>query len=246
MTSINKLDLLSNEPIQFQNRLQIYKPTLAQIVKMGYENFSRASKILTLTDTQIQDQLESQGIFNQTYSPLSYLLLISKNALFFLEVQLAFTTYIQKPVILNFEKNFIEIPFEKEDSFILDEANFPDFQHILNLILGNTQEIEREIISENEKMKRKFLEKRKMLQRAKEKERLRDSGKEKGLDLADMVSAVCTYGVGYNYTNVWDLTIYQLHEQFVRCQKKDKFEHDYQALLQGADKKKVHIKDWIK
>ena len=97
-------------------------------------------------------------------------------------------------------------------------------------------------------MKKKFLEKRKKLKEAKEKQRLKAKERNKGneIGIPDMISSLCIYNVGYNLTNVWDLTIYQLYNQFQKCQRKDDYDKNYQALLAGADKTKIKIKSWIK
>lgn len=90
----------------------------------------------------------------------------------------------------------------------MTEENYGDFQNVIRRILMIEKTDEREIITDDERMKRKFMEKRRLLQKAKEKERAKSQDDKNSISIADMVSAVCAYGMGYNLTNIWDLTIY--------------------------------------
>ena len=84
------------------------------------------------------------------------------------------------------------------------------------------EEEDDEIITDDLEMKKKFEEARKKLKLAKAKAR------------------------GYTLFNVWDLTIYQLYDQFKRLQLKEDYETGTQMLLAGVDSKKVDLQYWIK
>ena len=70
--------------------------------------------------------------------------------------------------------------------------------------------------------------------------------RDKGISFSDIVSSLCAYGIGYTLFNIWDLTIYQLYDQFKRCQMKEDYETGTQMLLAGVDSKKVDLQYWMK
>lgn len=250
MNKINKGILLSPFPIIFEG-LPIYKPTLKEIYySIGFENYHRATNLLTITDIEIEKYYKSIDQPIEELEPFLWLLNAAKSSeVFLLELSFAFFTYLKKQVVIK-DDNFCFFDEETGASFFLTRNNFSNFQKIIRQINGDDDfdEDEREIITDNLRMKKKFLEKRKKLKEAKEKQRLKAKEQNKGneIGIPDMISSLCIYNVGYNLTNVWDLTIYQLYNQFQKCQRKDDYDKNYQALLAGADKTKIKMKSWIK
>lgn len=245
MAKIDTFTLLSPDPINFYS-LKIYKPTLSDISKMGYGNFKRVSNLLMLNDIQISSYYEKQGIKNGELEPFLFLLQNSaSDKTFFLEIQLAFFTYFKKQVLITKSGFFVDN--DKKEKICISRDRFNEFQNIIRQINMNYDEDdEREIITDNLKMKQKFMEKRKLLRKTKEREKQRDQDNGKTLTLGQIISGLCTYDSGYNMTNVWNLTIYQLYDQFYRCQKREKYQNDYKALLAGADNNKIKLSYWIK
>lgn len=239
----NNLLFLSGKPINFQGHFQIYQPSLSEISEIGIQNFYRSVKILTLTETQIEEIISETKI-PAPLDPLKYILTQIQNPIIFLELQLAFLSFIKKPIKL--VQDSFGVTIDEQNDFIFTSSSFKEFQSIIRTVVGIEQEEELEINTDDEAMRKKFLEKRRLLKKAKEKQQKKKTVTGKGLSLEDEIMAVCTYNSGYTLDNIWNLTLYQLHLQFKQCQKKDRFEHDYQALLSGADKKKIHLTDWIK
>lgn len=62
------------------------------------------------------------------------------------------------------------------------------------------------------------------------------------LSLNDIISSLAAKHPNLNLFNIWDLTIYQLYDQFKRIQLIDDYDFSIQANLHGADIKK--IKHW--
>ena len=246
MDNYSKLELLSPDPLDF-NGLLIYKPTLKEIRELGYSQYNRATSILTMSILDIAKFYEQQRIGGDVPSPLSFLISSAiSNPINFLEVQLAFFTYLKRPVEIS--ENFISVKDgTKDGDFILDENNFNDFQETL-LLINKMDDVEEErvINSPNERLKQKFIKARLKLREAKRLQREKDAQKGNGITLPDIISSLCVYGIGYDIFNVWDLTIYQIYEIFEKVQAKDEYEHNYSALLAGADSKKIKLKNWMK
>lgn len=246
MAKYNKLDLLSNEPLDFYG-LKIYKLTLKEISQIGFNNYNRYTSLLTMSILDIAKFLEEQKIGGDVPSPLYFLIdSATSSQINFFETQLAFFTYLKKPIEIS-NQTIIVKDGTPEGDFILNENNFNEFQEAL-LMINKIYDIEeeREINSPNEVLKQKFIKARLKLREAKRRQREKDSQKGDGITLPDIISALCAYGIGYTMFNVWDLTIYQLYEQFERISAKEEYEHNYSALLAGADSKKIKLKNWMK
>ena len=81
----NNLVFLSGKPINFQGRFQIYQPSLSEISEIGIQNFYRSVKILTLTETQIEEIISETKI-PAPLDPLKYILTQIQNPIIFLEL----------------------------------------------------------------------------------------------------------------------------------------------------------------
>jgi hypothetical protein len=79
----------------------------------------------------------------------------------------------------------------------------------------------------------KIRESREIIREAK-----RNSGEDGGLSMFDIISAVSTRSNCLNKITVWDLTLYQLFDEFKRLQSVDQYETGILAMLQIGDKAK--------
>ena len=246
MAEYTKAQLMSSEPINFHGLL-IYKPTLKEISEIGFANYNRYTAQLTLSIFDIAKFLEEQKIGGNVPTPLHFIIDVwANNPIQFLELQLAFFTYIRKPIEISGD-TIVVIGDSPDKNFILNESNFNEFQEtILAINKMFDVEDEREINSPNEAMRQKFLKARMKLREAKKRAKEKDSQKGDGITLPDIISSLCAFGIGYTMFNVWDLTIYQLYDQFEKASSKDEYDKNYQAILAGADPKKIKLKNWMK
>ena len=245
MANYSKSDLLSKAPLDFHG-LTIYKPTLNEIQQIGFDNYNRYTARITLSILDIAKFLEEQRIGGDVPSPLHFTIdTCNGNPIAFLELQIAFFTYLRKPIEISGD-TIVIIDEQPDKNFVLDESNFNEFQEVI-LMINKMYDVEeeREIISPNEKLKQKFIKARLKLREAKKREREKNSQKGDGITLPDIISSLCAYGIGYTMLNVWDLTIYQLYDQFEKVTGKDRYDKDYAAILAGADAKKIKLKNWM-
>lgn len=67
------------------------------------------------------------------------------------------------------------------------------------------------------------------------------------LEIGNIISAVCTRHHSINYTNVWDLTVYQLWDTFHRLQAENAYEINKTMVSVWGDKeKKFDFNSWFK
>ena len=256
---IDRTSILAGNPVDF-GLLTIYQPSLKDINKIGYDQFARITNLLTISESDLLLLYNKEHIENGETNPILWLYdNCLKNPTFFLELQIGFLTYIKEEVFLDTDNKGFKFLVDGEkvlpggkviktqQFFSLTTKNFSEFQSIVRL-LNMSEEEDDEIITDDLEMKRKFEEARKKLKLAKAKARAEQAAKHRGkeITLPDIVSSLCAYGVGYTLFNVWDLTIYQLYDQFKRLQLKENYETGTQMLLAGVDSKKVDLQYWIK
>lgn len=76
---------------------------------------------------------------------------------------------------------------------------------------------------------------------------VRTAKKNDDLEIGNIISAVCTRHHSINYTNVWDLTVYQLWDTFHRLQAENAYEINKTMVSVWGDKeKKFDFNSWFK
>lgn len=258
MDKIERLKILQGEPVDF-GPLKIYQPKLKEINEIGYLEYARITNLLTISESELLLFYHKEKIENGETNPFLYLFVQSlKSPIFFLELRMGFFTYLKEEVFLDVKNKGFKFLVETEKTlpsgkiikakefYYLNQNNFPDFQNIIRIINMSEEEEEDEIITDNLEMKKKFEEARKKLKLAKAKAKAEKGNQKNGISLSEVVSSLCAYGIGYTLFNVWELTIYQLYDQFKRCQMKEEYETGTQMLLAGVDSKKVDLQYWMK
>jgi uncharacterized protein (UPF0147 family) len=76
------------------------------------------------------------------------------------------------------------------------------------------------------------------------KEKLQKQNKEEGLHLSDVISIVSTYSNDINILSVWNLTIYQLYESYLRIIMWDEYHNNLLLLPHVSDNNSVNMKHW--
>lgn len=258
MFLVSEFNLLTYEPINFYGLL-IHKHTLAEISKFGKEQFDSLTNLLCIKERQLKQQLsefyktDEIPQDNGFFSPYNFFVRQGENAeitgdVIFLKLQLAFLTYIQRQVKIQNGNIVVLASSKDEEDFVFSKETFEEFQQIIRLINGyeSLEDEEPEIQTDNLAMKKKFEEKRKLLKEAKEREREKQSA-EDGMTLAEIISNICIFPSSYNMTNIWNLTIYQLFNQFQKLQLKEGYDHKMILLSSGmTDSKKLDVVYWMK
>ena len=149
---------------------------MKEISEIGFANYNRYTAQLTLSIFDIAKFLEEQKIGGNVPTPLHFIIDVwENNPIQFLELQLAFFTYIRKPIEISGD-TIVVIGDSPDKNFILNESNFNEFQEtILAINKMFDVEDEREINSPNEAMRQKFLKARMKLREAKKRAKEKDS-----------------------------------------------------------------------
>ncbi|WP_442636604.1 hypothetical protein [Rossellomorea marisflavi] len=73
---------------------------------------------------------------------------------------------------------------------------------------------------------------------------LQQKNKDNGLNLSDVVSIVSNYSNDINILNVWDLTVYQLYESYLRIKLWDDFHNNYLHIVHMDDQDRKSMQHW--
>ena len=153
---------------------------------------------------------------------------------FFLELQKGLSTFIKEEILISTSQNQIIVgnPLERR---VIGEEEFNELANVLRIF--NRMRV-KEPPPENETpMQKRFRLKRE--QRERIKERQSKKGDENGPEFADLISSLCTMGLGITIFNIKNLTIYQIKDQLERAQVREKYYTELDMLMAGADSKKI-------
>ena len=248
----SKADLASFEPIPFYD-LEIYKPTIGEIGKMGWDRFNRLNSLLLVTqeDLEILEDDFFRGrskIWVGETDPYKYIIKSCEDPIYFLELRIAFFTYLKRDFRIANGLILVEYPIDEKHPekgnkiFPFSSEKFFEFQQILRALNCLSQEEEHEFSDPTNPMAQKFLEARKKKRIAKARAARKAAAQGKGADTSTIIFALCAMS-NYTIISVQSLTIYQLFTQFALCQEKQAYELAYTPHVFGGGKGK--LKYWI-
>lgn len=206
MTPLHELDLLSPEPYPLAQIGHVCSPTLRQIASIGYEVYCAYLSLLSLRGDQLAQAVGVEGEGNSPFA-----LLIEGSELRAL-LGAAFSFFMTEEVVYSAAYNAFFCMEEGRPVGRIDEGNY---EEVCSCILqrnhagGNAASGSR---FHNSKA-REIYEK---LQRAREKTARSKREQEPDTSLPNLISALCAQHNSIHMGNVWDLTIYQFYDQFLR------------------------------
>lgn len=239
-----KLSLLAGDPLTTDN-LIVHPLSLDDVKKIGYANYTRFLSLLTVNREELAKKVE------EAREKTIFELFMTANdeglmAAFLYALSIFLKEDINNMVFDNnlgivFGARDIEKPIEEYQ--ILNKDNFDDFAQILryqNCLVDANEEYVKPVILDEKA--RKILEKiQKGKQKVEEIKKKRNAS-EDDADFSDIISAVSTKSNTYNKTNIWDLTVYQLYDEYKRLEAISSYETNIIAMVHGA--KVDNLKHW--
>ena len=243
--------ILIGEPLNFKNKLNIYPPTVKQVVTNP--NFGVFYKLLTITQDDIRDELKDKlGEGEKMPTPFEYLMLngqyvkgfgaILRGAFeFFCKTDVGFLFEEKKIIIGNVEELVQTITDINEIKYLIEEEFF-DFQNMVRQACGDKPEKPPEPENPNEDPRIRRI---KDLARKRDKIKAKQKNKD-GISLSVCLVAICCMGIGITPLNIGEMSYASVGEIMKVMQEKEKYDIDIRSLLAGADSKKVKPKYWIR
>lgn len=220
-------------PYPYKNLCKVYPPTVNQII----DSKSAYSKILTISQEEIEDLYVEKQIQGDIPSPFLYLFIVSYNnkdteAL----IKNSFEFFTKEKITFLYEQKLILIGDIKaedvksiDDLRLMKEEDFFDFQNLVREAMGE-KKIAPPVENEDPRIKK-----------MKAKARYRDKIKAKrggGLSFSSILISICCMGLGINPLNIGEISYAAIPALMRYYQEKEKYETDIKSLLAGADSKK--------
>ena len=217
------LSILAGLPIDITENLKLSPLKIKDILKLGGSIYSHLLSILLISKSllEIEEEVSDFEIFMSFYyRDEEYRKLINK----------ALNLFCNSEVILN-PRGYIVL-----NDFILDENNFIKLRSLLrqqNFLKEDKPEDQP--IYPNEASKE-------LARKIKEaKAKIQEFNKDQILRLGDIISIVSAYSENIHIFNVWELTVYQLYDAYLRLLMKANYDARFSMMLAGAE-----IKDELK
>ena len=239
----------------------IHKPTIDMVWDIGFDTLGLYESFLSMTPelyfTKINPdagKVRWEPLSNEERDSMSlYSIVITDESLRGIYTEL-FRFFIEEPVL--YEQGFFIIlnsgvdplgDITKDDiKGAITEALFPQVLNVLKQICGMAVDEEEpdpsQIKFKNEKARKLFEKMHKASKRQKKEEK-----HDPNLTLPNIISAVATRHPSINYTNIGQLTIYQVMDCFDRLRNDAFYEIDKTRVSVWGDEKKTFKPDaWYK
>lgn len=238
-----RLNLLCGDCL-LADGVEVKPLSLRQIKDVGYGTYSKYLSILTL---EKKDIVEDASEFDEL-SLLDIVIMSGNDVLIdaFSEGLCLFLGEKREDLIVT-DRAFIfganDPEREIDDCKVVSAINFGDIVQILkyqNCMISSGETYQRSNPAD-ERAKR-ILEKFKKAKDLLTKKKADESDPNANIDFADIVSAVSTKSNTYNKVNIWEITLYQLYDEYKRLEMISGYETSIMAMVQGA--KIDNLKHW--
>lgn len=238
-----KMRLLAGESI-YVGDIPIKPLSLRQISQVGYSKFQQSIGIISITldemiesidDFEMQAQLKAERHLYKVFD--MYMLSNDMQELVLKSFNLLFQT---DNVIIDGEL-LDDMSVVIDEKYVINRDNFDD---VVNMIqLQNNPEksaSDEDDYNPANELAKSIAEKLKRSKEIVEKSKALESDGD-GLTIPDIISAVSAMSNSLNKLNIWDLTIYQLYDEFARLTKIDNYRLQIQASMWSSD---IEIEHW--
>lgn len=235
--------LLAGEPI-YVGDIPIEPLSLRQISQLGYSKFQQSISIISMTldemiesidDFEIQARLKAEKHLYKVFD--MYMLSNGMQELVLKSFNLLFQT---ENAIIDGEL-LDDMSVVIDEKYVINRDNFDDIVEIIQLQNNPEQSVsDEDDYNPANELAKSIAEKLKRSKEIVEKSKALESDGD-GLTIPDIISAVSAMSNSLNKLNIWDLTIYQLYDEFARLTKIDNYRLQIQASMWSSD---IEIEHW--
>lgn len=233
---LSYFELLSPDPVYVQNVGSIISPKLKDLSSIGINTYQYYLTVL-LMDLKTyfimlgqEEQYERLTEEEKLQINIFELLLSNEQSASLLQKVLNF--FIAEDVILSLENRCFLVQKNKETIGVITQETYPficDFICQRNCIKSNQKEDLSKIKS------KKALEIVKKLQKGRS-ERAKQTKADKNMELGNIISAVANKSQSLNIINIWDLTIYQVWDCFIRLSNNSMYQIQSMSVAAWGNK----------
>ena len=245
---MNNPSVFIGAPLKFKDNIQIYPPTVKDVVTNPH--FSQFLKILTISQEDIEDELQKKEGTKDFPTPFEFLFINCFNNWQFKKIaEQAFEFFLHTEVSFLFEEKILIIgkmenalnDISKGRLVVITEDEYFDFQNAIRTVCGESP-VSRPVPVDPDEDPRIAAIKAKA--RARDRIKAKQSGKG-GISLQTCLIAICCMGIGLTPLNIGEMSYAAVGPIMKMSQEKEKYDIDIRSLLAGADSKKIKPKYWI-
>jgi hypothetical protein len=228
-----KLTLLSGEPI-YTGKVKIEPLKVRDISKIGFMKYQQYLSILTAKPNDLIVIDESS--VPEDITTFEVILSLRREELVTLLVD-GLCLFLGKDLSEEQSDHIIENGLLFGKDTIVNKSNFNEIIEIIKCQNGLTNIEEKYNPKDNKAQS--IIDK---LKKGKEWVSKKKSNSNENIDFSSIVSSVSTKSNHYNFNNIFDLTVYQLYEEYNNLNKIDGYNTNILAMINGA--KDVELKHW--
>lgn len=253
--NLSYFDLITPGPLMIPGVGSLKPPTLREISRLTYPVYETYLAFLSMSPehycTEVNPRYKNwfKSLSKSQAELLSmYDIAVSGKELSFLFTSIFQFFFEEKVTYSREEDAFLLCPSfpSEEEAPVTGRITKGCYSEIVSLILQFNHLDAKESVDLSKvknKKGRKIFEK---IQEMK-KNQPKTGKKNPDLEIGNVISAVCTMHHSINYTNVWDMTIYQLWDTFHRLQAENAYEINRTMISVWGDKdKKFDFNSWFK
>jgi hypothetical protein len=237
-----KLRLLGGIPIEVDKGVGRIKPlTVREIVDYGYTDYLMRLHFFTLELKDIIDADMSSEEFDITVFDI---IVQNGNDDIKSELENALRLFLNEDRVEIDKEEHVVVIGEGDNVRYIDRDNFDNVREVIkwqNCINKFSEEDDSDNSNDSDAVKRikeRLKQSKEALKQAKQ-----EADEEGGdIDLSDIISAVSSKSNSLNKINVYDLTLFQLYDEFKRLELIEQYDIGIKSMLAGA--KDVKLKHW--
>lgn len=239
---MNELKLLKGEPIEVIDDLKVYPLKLSEIADIGEEVYNQYLSSVMIDHSVLEKSNENmieKDKINELYklNELEFIIFLSNLQPVILSTFIqALSIFLRSRVEFNDETGFVIKNNEIECSMSVEL-----FRDIKNIIVKQNFLKDKDYTNYNPANEKA----RRLLQKLKKvREKIQAQNKDEGLSLREIISIVATYSNDLNIISVWDLTVNQLYESYLRILLWDDYQKKIILLPHVTDSESLDMKHW--
>lgn len=247
-------ELVSNNPIYIKGIGNVYSPLLNDITLITYKIYDLYIGYLNMTPEKYCKEIDSrlsEWYSNLTDDDLFYLnmfdLILSNKDLIKIYESI-FNFFIKENVVFNVDTKTFLVHEEISDNIkIIGEINKQNYTELCDVILQLNHVNSDNSFDLSKVKNKKGLERFKRIQELKNKNKKTSNESNPDLEIGNIISHVCIKHKSINYTNVYNMTIYQLWDTFMGLQEDNVYESNKMSVSIWGDKEnKFDFNSWFK
>lgn len=244
MVKIDYFSLLSPLPLPTPIG-SIKSPTLLDVSRIGYQTYQSYLNLLLMNISSYYsfiDKYEESYFYNYTNSQKELVIQVKReyenftddqkinvtffdififDVLFCQQLVEALNFFFQEDVEYDFNARIFNIyRRENNEKTLIGFINSSNYDDITDIILQRVN-VQKSISEENVKVKNKLAAK--FLEKIKKGEEKKNKKEDKKTELGNIISSLSSHSKSLNIVNIWDLTVYQLYDQFRKQQHDDMY-----------------------